>query len=140
MDRRAFLSGATTVVAVGLTGCLSRSSLGATDFDIGMDSDAFDPEEFTIETGDTVIWGNPSSRAHSVTAYEATLPDGAAYFASGGFDTERDARDSWREHTGSAGGKILSGETYEHTFEIPGTYPYFCIPHENVMTGRIHVE
>jgi len=58
-----------------------------------------------------------------VTAYEDEIPDGAAYFASGGFDAEQAANEAYPDE-----GSIPEGETYEHTFETTGTYEYYCIP------------
>lgn len=140
MNRRTFLA-TTGVTATALAGCLSlRSKLASGQYDVGMSTNAFRPPEYEITVGDTVIWGNTSSRAHSVTAYQSGIPDAADYFASGGFDSEQEARDAWVKQKGRAGGKIFGGETYEHTFDVPGTYHYFCIPHEYVgMVGKIIV-
>jgi plastocyanin len=70
-----------------------------------------------------------------VTAYGDSLPDGAEFFASGGASSEQDARDDL------SGGLLTEGETFSVTFSEPGTYEYFCIPHEQVgMTGTIIVE
>lgn len=140
MDRRAFLATAAGIMGTTLAGCFAQGSLSADEYDIGMSSNAFTPDHHTVSTGETVVWGNTNSRAHSVTAYENAIPDGVEYFSSGGFDTEAAARESWTEHNGRDGGKILTGQTYSHTFETPGTYSYFCIPHEQVMTGVIVVE
>lgn len=124
-----------------LGGCLGSGGLSEGDYDIGMSSNAFNPPEHTVSVGDTVVWGNSNSRAHSVTAYENAIPAEAEYFASGGFDDEKAARDSWRSERGRAGGKIFTGETYEHSFGVPGEYRYFCIPHEvGGMKGVIYVE
>ena len=61
----------------------------------------------------------------------------AAYFASGGYDSEQAARDAWNGSKGA----IESDETWEHTFEVAGTYEYFCIPHEvGEMLGTVVVE
>lgn len=96
--------------------------------------DAFSPAEITIDVGETVAFVNDSTQSHTVTAYEDRIPDGAPYFASGGFSTEAAARDDLAE------GLIDPGERYEVTFEEPGTYEYFCIPHEELgMTGTITV-
>lgn len=57
---------------------------------------------------------------HSVTAYGDEIPDDAAYFASGGFDSEDAARDAYPDE-----GNIPGGESYSHTFETAGTYEYF---------------
>lgn len=99
------------------------------------DDFGFEPKIATIETGETVTWTNESDVAHTVTAYGDRIPGGAAYFASGGFDSERAARTHLDE------GLVDSGETYEHTFEQSGTYEYFCIPHESSgMVGTVQVE
>lgn len=134
MDRRAFLATATGAASAALAGCFAR---GNSEYDIGMTSNAFTPDHHTVSAGATVLWENTSSRAHTVTAYENAIPDETPYFASGGFDSETAARASW---TDGRGGKILSDQTYSHTFEMPGTYSYFCIPHEQMMTGVIVVE
>lgn len=139
MDRRAYLTGLATATAVSLGGCAGIGGSRSTpSFDIGMRATAFDPPEFEISVGEEVVWKNTNSRAHSVTAYEADLPDGAAFFASGGFETEQAAREGYMD---GLEGAILSGDIYTHRFEVAGVYPYFCIPHERGgMVGTIHVE
>lgn len=95
----------------------------------------FTPRDVTIAAGDTVTWEIDGDEAHTVTAYEEELPDGADYFASGGFSSEEEAKDDL------AGGLIEAGGTFETTFEEPGTYRYYCIPHEaDGMVGTIVVE
>ncbi|MFC4406167.1 plastocyanin/azurin family copper-binding protein [Haloarchaeobius iranensis] len=141
MDRRTLLASVGTATAVGLSGCLALSSNSRTNCgeacDIGMSANAFRPAEFEVTVGDTVVWKNTSSKAHTVTAYEAAIPEDAAYFASGEFDGEDAARDAWFD---SRGGAIPVGETYEHTFEVAGEHNYVCIPHERGgMTGKIVV-
>ncbi len=137
MQRRTYLRAVGATAALGLAGCLdSRAS--ASDYDVGMSTVAFRPEELTIQAGDTVVWQNTSDTGHSVTAYEDGIPADAAYFASGGFDSEQAARDAW---SGNGGGRISASETFEHTFEVPGEYTYFCIPHERAgMVGTVVVE
>lgn len=93
----------------------------------------FEPERVSVDVGDTVVWENPDTVDHSVTAYEGEVPEGAAYFASGGFDSESAARDAYRT------GAVEQGETFSHTFENSGEFPYFCIPHESSMRGTIVV-
>lgn len=134
MDRRTFLA---TVggTAVALAGCLSADATA--EYDIGMSTNRFLPDAFAVAPGTTVVWKNTSSHAHTVTAYEDRIPEDAAYFASGGYDSEGAARDAWDN---SRGGAIDGGRTYEYTFEQPGTYHYVCIPHErNGMVGTIRV-
>ena len=96
---------------------------------------SFEPEVLTVSEDQSVTFVSESADAHTVTAYEDRLPDGASFFASGGFESEDEARDDL------AGGLLSSGESFEVKFESPGTYQYFCIPHESSgMTGRIVVE
>lgn len=59
------------------------------------DSLKFEPKQIQVSTGTTVTWKNVGAVAHSVTAYENEIPDGAAYFASGEFDSEQAAVDGY---------------------------------------------
>jgi len=88
----------------------------------------FTPDTVTIRVGQTVRWENTSLLMHTVTADpgeatmagSVTLPANAEPFDSGNMDPE---------------------ETFQHTFDTPGTYTYFCIPHEAAkMRGTIIVE
>src|SRR6056297_313516 len=135
MERRAFLRAAVPTAAVGLAGCIGSGT--PTDYDVGMGAKEFRPTTLEVSAGTTVTWLNTNKQGHSVTAYESGLPDGAEYFASGGFDSEQAARDAWGN---SSGGTLFEGQTFEHTFEVPGEYPYFCIPHEiGGMVGTVVV-
>ena len=87
----------------------------------------FDPQTVTVRPGETVVWKNASDMTHSVTdepslavsAEDAALPAGAEHFNSG---------------------LIAPGKDYSHTFKVPGTYKYFCIPHEEAgMVGTVVV-
>jgi len=88
----------------------------------------FAPAKLTITAGETVEWRNTSVLAHTVTADPAQatladsvrLPEGAEPFDSGMLDQD---------------------ERFRHTFDTPGTYRYFCIPHEGAkMIGTVVVE
>ena len=85
------------------------------------------PDTVRVQVGETVRWKNSSDVMHTVTADPAeafkdasvALPDGAETFNSG---------------------NLNPSATFEHTFEVPGTYRYFCIPHEAVgMNGTVIV-
>jgi plastocyanin len=102
-----------------------------------MSRNAFIPEVYEATVGDTVRWKNTSGAIHTVSAYEDGIPDEAAYFATGGYESEASAREAW---FGSLGGGLEPRETYEHTFELPGRYNYVCIPHERAgMAGTVVV-
>ena len=138
MKRRTLLAALGAGGLSSLAGCAAiTGARDEADHDVGMTASRFHPETLTVPVGTTVVWGNTSSRAHTITAYEAHIPENAAYFASGGFDAELAARKGW----GRGEGGITTGETYEHTFEVPGEYHYFCIPHaRGGMVGTVVVE
>jgi plastocyanin len=87
----------------------------------------FDPATLTVPRGTTVTWRNTSQVPHTVTddpskaasASDAQLPSGAQPWDSG---------------------NLNPGQTFTHTFDTPGTYKYFCQPHEaGGMVGTITV-
>ena len=95
----------------------------------------FDPSGASVKVGDTVSFTNTSKEAHTVTAYENDIPEAADFFDSGSAESEAEARKN------IAVSLIKEGDTFEVTFSEPGTYKYFCIPHEGAgMRGTIVVE
>ena len=87
----------------------------------------FSPETVTIQVGSRVTWRNTSDVLHTATGDPAKavdpsnvrLPQGADPWDSGG---------------------VTAGVEYSRTFDIPGEYRYFCIPHEQAgMVGTILV-
>ncbi|WP_225336057.1 plastocyanin/azurin family copper-binding protein [Halomicrobium urmianum] len=114
-SRRQFL-GALGVGAVASTGLSQQASAQETTV-VKMGNNYFDPIGLYVEPGTTVRF-EITAGAHSATAYENRVPSDASAFDSG---------------------TISSGE-FEYTFEEPGTYDYYCIPHKSVgMVGRIVV-
>ncbi len=95
---------------------------------VKMSDFSFDPKTITIAPGQTVEWRNTSVLSwHTATcdpklakhAASVSLPAGAQPFNSGA---------------------VKAGQTYSHTFTTPGTYHYFCIPHESMgMVGDVVV-
>lgn len=75
------------------------------------DSLVFSPRTLEIEVGETVTWENVGNVAHTVT------PDGHSQFS----DTVIDG-----------------GETFQHTFDEVGEFPYICRFHSG-MDGTISV-
>lgn len=67
---------------------------------------SFNPVNREVETGTTVRWENKSNEIHTVTSGSNRDHDGL-------FDS----------------GNIAPGGTFSYTFEDPGTYDYFCVPH-----------
>lgn len=137
MERRTFLRAASVAGVVGVGACLDSRARSDQSYDVGMTTVEFTPPQVTVAPGDTVVWRNTSSHAHTVTAYEDQLPEGATYFATGAFDSQQAAETAWDDR---AGGALYQDETYAHTFPHSGSYPYYCIPHESAgMTGTVIV-
>lgn len=105
-----------------------------TDQVVYMGPYSYTPEHVTIRPGESVGWVNGTGIAHSVTA--ESVPDGAEYFASGGFDTHEEAEWDW---DGPREGDVLAGDPYVHTFETAGEYSYYCFLHNLNMLGTIEV-
>jgi plastocyanin len=89
---------------------------------------SFEPKSVTIHSGEAVLWRNSSPIWHTVTAdpklaeepQDVALPPGVEPFDSG---------------------RVEAGTAYEHIFTVPGTYRYFCKPHElKGMVAEVIVE
>jgi plastocyanin len=92
------------------------------------DDNKFDPATVTITKGGTVTWTNTSSMQHTVTddpvkavnKADAQLPPGVQPWDAG---------------------LVNPGQTFSHTFDVVGTYKYFCVPHESLgMLGTVVVQ
>ncbi len=75
------------------------------------------PYELSVNVGDTIIWTNIDTAAHTVTS--GSLEEGM----DGVFDS----------------GLFMSGNTFEFTVQNSGEYDYFCMVHP-WMTGKILAE
>lgn len=144
MHRRTFVAAVGTGVTAAIAGCLDGGDVAVSgDNVVEMTIDSYRPEKLTVEPGTTVEFINTSTHAHTVTAFQDGYPHEADYWASGGFESEQEARDDW--HSRDQEGQLTRNESYEHTFDIPGSYNYYCIPHYvpdagTEMTGVIIVE
>jgi plastocyanin len=90
---------------------------------INVADDFFYPVRVTINAGQTVVWTNNGTEDHTVTANSAGVskckPASTEVFDSSTLD---------------------SGTTFEHTFNNPGTFGYFCQVHGCPMHGTITVK
>jgi plastocyanin len=147
MKRRSFVVAVCAAFGSGCAGGTATSDAGPPRTTTGTasgDADAtvvmtdeptFDPTSVEIETGETVLWRNESTRFHTVTAYGGRIPSNAEYFASGGYPDETLASVLY-----PLGGRIEPDGTFRHTFETPGEHVYYSIPAEyQGMTGRVVV-
>jgi plastocyanin len=92
----------------------------AIDVTISATDRGFDPADVTVARGATVRWINTSQEEHTVTSGASSSP---------------------ADHPGQAFDRSLApGQTFDRTFATPGTYPYFCRPHERFgMRGTVTV-
>lgn len=98
---------------------VSPASAGTATVKMGTDSGmlAFEPSTVTIKAGDTVKWVNNKLPPHNIVF------EGSA------------ANKSHQQLLFSP------GESYEATFDDPGTYSYYCAPHRGAgMAGKVVVE
>jgi len=96
------------------------------DSDAGAGQFVFTPAVVWVVSGATVAW-EWTSGSHSVTSYH---PDNADHSLR--VPSETSAFDS---------GVESAEATFEHTFETPGVYNYYCTPHEGLgMVGLVIVE
>ena len=79
-------------------------------------NECYIPASVTINTGDTVLWDNVDTAAHTVTS--GTPADGP----DGKFDSSL----------------LMGGATFEVTFDESGSYDYFCMVHP-WMVGDVQV-
>ena len=79
-----------------------------------MEDNFFDGADITVPVGTTVTWVQNGDNPHTTTTYDGLWDSGLI-----------------------AGG---SGGTFSFTFDEPGTYTYFCRPHEAMgMVGTVTV-
>jgi len=105
-------------IPLALLGALACASpAAALDSSVEVANDfSFKPPERKIAVGDTVTW-NFTASGHTTTS-------------AGG------QPDSWNS---APQGTTPEGTAYPHTFNTPGRYQYFCIPHRSFMKGVIEV-
>ncbi len=79
-------------------------------------NECFIPYQVSVDVGSTVTWSNDDTAAHTVTS--GTVPEGS----NGIFDSNL----------------VMAGQTFSHTFDGTGTFPYFCMVHP-WMIGEVFV-
>lgn len=114
-SRRQFLGLLGTSAAAGVE--LSGTARAQETPVVAMATNYFDPIGLYVEQGTTVRF-EIEAGSHSATAYSDRVPADATPFDSG----------------------VISEGEFEFTFDVPGTYDYYCIPHQSMgMVGRIVV-
>ncbi|TME08719.1 MAG: hypothetical protein E6I65_12380 [Chloroflexi bacterium] len=103
-----------------LTAAVSVAVL-ASPLDVSIVDKSFQPPNITVNAGDTVTWTVTKSigEPHSVTSGKPGTDQGKD------FDSGIGLKDD--------------GQSFQFTFDKPGTYDYFCQVHPTVMTGQVIV-
>ncbi len=107
------------LASCGPKGALVIENLNSTNDDVVevllTADDTFSPANVTISPGTTVRWTNVTDNLHTIT------PDG---------------------HTEWVPAVLTqAGQTFEHTFLTPGSYPYYSQPDADLgMAGNVTVE
>ena len=86
--------------------------------EVGMENIQFDPNELTVNAGETITFTNNESVPHDVHKSSGPGED----FASG------------------PSGGMQEGDTFELTLDEPGKYEYVCDVHAPGMSGTITVK
>jgi plastocyanin len=93
------------------TGGSTTDEASVEQTEVAMVDITFDPGDITVPVGTTVAWTNEDAVEHTTTA-----------------------DDTWDS------GVVAPGESFEFTFDEPGTYTYLCEIHPTVMQGTVTVE
>jgi plastocyanin len=111
---RSFLPGiavlAAALIAAGCGGTEGDSRPVATTEVKMVKSYSFDPKTIEVEAGQTVTWTNEDNFTHTV------------------------------EVEGQDDHEVGRGESFEITFDKPGTYDYVCTLHSHDMKGTVIVK
>jgi plastocyanin len=97
--------------AILVASTFAARQVSAADIEVKIDNFTFNPQQITVNAGDTVTWVNHDDIPHTVTSKTQV-------FRSKAMDTD---------------------DRFSFTFAKPGTYAYFCALHPH-MTGSIVVE
>ncbi len=93
---------------------LAPAALAQETVTVSMEDNYFAPANITVEPGTTVTWVQNGENPHTSTSYDGLWDSGLIQ--------------------GGAEGSV------SYTFEEPGTYSYFCGPHEDQgMVGTVTV-
>src|SRR5579872_1223166 len=88
---------------------------------VNIGDDFFFPPRVTISAGQTVRWTNNGSEDHTVTS-------------NAGSNCRPSSNEAFDSST------MDSGTTFDHTFNNPGTFAYYCQVHGCPMRGTITVQ
>ncbi len=112
------LAGLGIALGVSVAGTFAATAVAAPTeqavrVEMASNPNRFDPVNVTVPVGSTVTWVDVSG-THTTTSYDGLWDSGAR--------------------------RLDVGETYSYTFNQPGVYRYYCVPHEDQgMIGTVVV-
>ncbi|MHB8384310.1 MAG: cupredoxin domain-containing protein [Candidatus Binataceae bacterium] len=116
------------VLALALLPNPARAATGPVVIKMGDTPAVYEPTHVSVKVGEPVEWINTGKTVHSVTL----VPDDA--------QNPKDASEPKGAKTFDSG-FMPPGGTFSYTFTVPGTYHYFCVPHEKAgMVGVVSVK
>lgn len=127
------LSNSTMADGIDVNGAINETAIASTEEKIQVSivpgsslltDTAYEPNPVELAVGQTILWTNNDSAFHTVTSGEAGEPDAGQIFDSG---------------LAGPAAMISKGKTFEHTFDVVGEYPYYCILHPG-MVGLVIVK
>ncbi|KAG8069559.1 hypothetical protein GUJ93_ZPchr0006g44818 [Zizania palustris] len=113
-----------TAVAVAATAFLAGGAM-AQDVLLGANGGVlvFEPNDFTVNAGETIIFKNNAGFPHNVVFDEDAVPSGV--------DVSKISQEEYLN---------APGETFSVTLTVPGTYGFYCEPHAGAgMVGKVTV-
>ena len=114
-------SESSSAIATNQTNQTTTSSIASNAAEVRIIGDEvkqpYIPGSVIIQSGDKVKWINSDEEAHTVTSGLEGSADSGKQFDSG---------------------LLSANQTFEHTFDKPGTYNYYCSVHP-IMTGLVNV-
>ncbi|WVZ91250.1 hypothetical protein U9M48_037446 [Paspalum notatum var. saurae] len=115
----------TAAVAVAASALLAGGAAMAQEVLLGANGGVlvFEPSEFAVKSGETITFKNNAGFPHNVVFDEDEVPSGVDA-----------AKISQEEYLNAP------GETYSVTLTVPGTYSFYCEPHQAAgMVGKVTV-
>ena len=114
-------SESSSAIATNQTNQTTTSSIASNATEVRIIGDEvkqpYIPGSVIIQSGDKVKWINSDEEAHTVTSGPQGSADSGKQFDSG---------------------LLSANQTFDHTFDKPGTYNYYCSVHP-IMTGLVNV-
>jgi len=116
MNTRVFFSLSLKILCCAMVS--ATFAVRAATVTVTMQNTAFNPPAKTVNVGDTVTWVNADFTSHTSTSGQNGVAD-----------------HQWESPF------LNAGQSFSHTFDTAGNFPYFCIPHVSFgMKGSITVQ